>query len=77
MTTTKITSKHLTTVPSEVRKRFGLGAGDELEWIPTAAEVIVKPKKRGKGGSLIEMIGLLETRDKTDITRDHNKILYG
>ena len=77
MVTTKITSKHLTTVPSEVRKRFGLEAEDELEWIPTAVEIIVKPKKKGKGSSLVELIGLLETGDKTDITRDHNKILYG
>jgi AbrB family looped-hinge helix DNA binding protein len=32
MAKSKITTKNQTTVPREVRKRLGVGPGDELEW---------------------------------------------
>lgn len=40
-------------------------------------EVIVKPRKAKKTGDpLLELIGLVHD-EPTDVTRDHNKLLYG
>lgn len=77
MTTTKVSKKYLTSVPSEVRNKFGLEVGDELEWLPMATEIVVKPKRRRTGEDpLVQIVGLVEA-EPSDVTRDHNKILYG
>lgn len=77
MPSTKVTSKYLTSVPSEIRKRFSIEPGDALEWIAIDQEVIIKPRKTKKTGDpLLELIGLVND-EPTDVTRDHNKLLYG
>ncbi len=76
MATSKLSKKYLTSVPSEVRKKFGLGAGDELEWVPMGDEIIVKVRMRTKEDPLLKVIGMAEG-EPTDVNRDHNKILYG
>jgi len=77
MATTKVSKKYLTSVPSEVRDKFGIEVGDELEWLPMATEIVVKPKRKRTGeDSLAQIVGLVEA-GPSDVTRDHNKILYG
>ncbi|MCS4542399.1 MAG: AbrB/MazE/SpoVT family DNA-binding domain-containing protein [Euryarchaeota archaeon] len=77
MATTKVSKKYLTSVPSEIRKIFGLEVGDELEWLPMGAEIVVKLKrKKIKKDPLLQMVGLVEA-DPSDVTKNHNKILYG
>ena len=77
MAATKISKKYLTSVPSEVRKKFGLEIGDELEWVPMATEIVIKPRrKRIKEDPLLQIIGLIKAKP-SDITKHHNKILYG
>ncbi|MEW6222514.1 MAG: AbrB/MazE/SpoVT family DNA-binding domain-containing protein [Candidatus Hadarchaeota archaeon] len=77
MATTKVSKKYLTSVPSDVRRMFGLEVGDELEWLPMAAEIVVKPRrKKIKKDPLLQMVGLVEA-DPSDVTKNHNKILYG
>jgi len=77
MAITRISKKYLTAVPAEVRKIFQLEAGDELEWLPLKSEIIIKPIKR-KGGKdpILEIIGMVDA-EPTDVTRDHDRILYG
>jgi bifunctional DNA-binding transcriptional regulator/antitoxin component of YhaV-PrlF toxin-antitoxin module len=77
MATTRISKKYLTAVPAEVRRIFQLEAGDELEWLPLKSEIIVKPiKKKGGKDPILEIIGMVDA-EPTDVTRDHDKILYG
>ncbi|MEM2289753.1 MAG: AbrB/MazE/SpoVT family DNA-binding domain-containing protein [Candidatus Hadarchaeales archaeon] len=73
---TKVSKKYLTSIPSNIRKIFAIEVGDELEWLPMQTEIIVKPKRRVKEDPLLQMIGLLEA-EPSDVTKDHNKILYG
>ena len=75
--TTKVSKKYLTSVPSEVRDKFGLEVGDELEWLPMGTEIVVKPKRKRTGEDpLVQIVGLVEA-GPSDVTRDHNKVLYG
>jgi AbrB family looped-hinge helix DNA binding protein len=77
MATTKVSKKYLTSVPSEVRDKFGLEVGDELEWLSMATEIVVKPKRKRTGeDSLVEIVGLVDA-EPSDVTKDHNKVLYG
>jgi AbrB family looped-hinge helix DNA binding protein len=76
MVTTKVSKKYLTSVPSEIRKEFGLEVGDELEWLPMQSEIIVRPRRKKTKDPLLRMVGLVEA-EPSDVTRDHNKILYG
>jgi bifunctional DNA-binding transcriptional regulator/antitoxin component of YhaV-PrlF toxin-antitoxin module len=77
MATTRISKKYLTAVPAEVRRIFQLEAGDELEWLPLKSEIIVKPIKRKRGRDpILDIIGMVDA-EPTDVTRDHDKILYG
>ena len=75
--TTKVSKKYLTSVPSEVRDKFGLEVGDELEWLPMGTEIVVKPRRKRTGEDpLVQIVGLVEA-GPSDVTRDHNKVLYG
>jgi AbrB family looped-hinge helix DNA binding protein len=76
MVTTKVSKKYLTSVPSEIRKKFKLEVGDELEWIPMVDEIVVRPKKQTQKDPLTELIGLAEA-PPSNITAEHNRILYG
>jgi len=77
MATTKVSKKYLTSVPSEVRDKLGIEVGDELEWLQMETEIIVKPRRKRTGEDpLIQIVGLVEA-GPSDVTRDHNKILYG
>lgn len=51
--------------------------GDGLEWLPMATEIVVKPKRKRTDEDLpVQIVGLVEA-GPSDVTRDHNKILYG
>jgi len=76
MATSKLSKKYLTSVPSEVRKKLGLNAGDELEWLPMGTEIIVKIRIKSKEDPLLQIIGMADGKP-SDVTRDHNKVLYG
>lgn len=76
MSLTKVTAKNLTSVPSEIRKKLNIEPGDELEWIAFNEEIVVKPRKKRRGDPLKEIIGIVQD-EPTDVTRDHNRLLYG
>lgn len=42
LTDTKISEKHLTTVPKPVRNYLGIGEGDRLEWHVEDGEIVVR-----------------------------------
>ncbi|CEL24518.1 hypothetical protein MB9_0877 [Methanobacterium formicicum] len=46
MTETKISKGFQTVVPAEIRKKFKVGPGDVLEWIPTENGVELKFRKK-------------------------------
>ena len=77
MVTTKVSKKYLTSVQLEAGDKFGIEVGDGLEWLPMATEIVVKPKRKRTDEDLpVQIVGLVEA-GPSDVTRDHNKILYG
>lgn len=45
MTTSTITSKGQTTIPKEIRDRFGLHAGDKIDYVVDAeGQLVIKPR---------------------------------
>jgi AbrB family looped-hinge helix DNA binding protein len=49
--TTKITDKGQTTIPQELREKYGIEPGDEVEWIETEDGLVLKKvaDDRGRG----------------------------
>ena len=58
---TKITRKYQTTVPEEVRKRLGVGAGSEVRWHVVREFVIVDAHRKIK-----DPVKFLTTQIKVD-----------
>lgn len=44
-TLSKVTAQGQTSVPSEVRRRLGIGPGSTLEWTEERGEVVVRRKR--------------------------------
>jgi AbrB family looped-hinge helix DNA binding protein len=42
LTTTKVSGKHLTTIPKPVRNFLGVEEGDDVEWHVVDGEIIVR-----------------------------------
>ncbi len=40
--TTKVTEKGQTTIPRDLRQKYGIEAGDEVEWVETEEGVVLK-----------------------------------
>ncbi len=40
---TKVTKRAQTSVPAEIRRRYGIGEGDMLEWVDDGGEIRVIP----------------------------------
>ena len=68
---TSVTKRGQTVIPAEIRKRYGIQAGDQLVWLDDGKSIKVIPvpgdpvralRGRGKGERLVER--LLETRKK-------------
>jgi looped-hinge helix DNA binding domain, AbrB family len=47
--TTKITERGQTTIPQELREKYGIEPGDEVEWVETDDGLVVK-KLANNGG---------------------------
>ena len=49
--TTKVTDKGQTTIPQELREKYGIEPGDEVEWIETEDGLVLKKvaDDRGRG----------------------------
>jgi AbrB family looped-hinge helix DNA binding protein len=66
-----ITERGLTVIPAQIRKRYGLAAGDRLVWlddgqlikvIPVPSDPVRALRGRGKGENLLE--ALLKSRQE-------------
>jgi AbrB family looped-hinge helix DNA binding protein len=58
---TKISKGFQTVVPSEIRKKFNIGPGDQLEWILSNDEVKLKFRKKVSIEDIMGMLDLPET----------------
>ena len=47
--TTRVTDKGQTTIPKDLRERYGIEPGDEVEWIGTEDGLAVKKRSRFGG----------------------------
>lgn len=49
--TTKVTEKGQTTIPQELREKYGIEPGDEVEWLETDEGLVLKKvaDDRGRG----------------------------
>jgi len=70
---TKVTKRAQTSVPSSIRKRYGIGEGDMLEWmddgqtiriIPIAADPIRALRGRARGEDLVQKLLTAREEDR-------------
>ncbi|MBI4213362.1 MAG: AbrB/MazE/SpoVT family DNA-binding domain-containing protein [Chloroflexi bacterium] len=70
---TTLTQRGQTVVPAELRRRYGLREGDQLEWvdtgnglrvIPLPADPVAALRGRGKGERLLERLLEERARDR-------------
>ena len=64
MATAKITSKGQITLPKEVRRRLGIGPGDEVDFIEENGVYVLK--KRVKGSPFDAYVGFLKNQRGSD-----------
>jgi AbrB family looped-hinge helix DNA binding protein len=57
---TKISKGFQTVVPAEIRKKFKVGPGDQLEWILSDGEVKLKFRKKV---SLDDVLGIIDVHE--------------
>ncbi len=68
----RITSKGQVTIPQELRERFGLGAGTEVEVVAADDGALIRPvKHRTRGQALISAL-----RDRADGGLTADQVLY-
>jgi antitoxin PrlF len=64
MVTAKITSKGQITLPKEVRKRLGIGPGDEIEFLEEDGRYLLK--KKVKTSPFDQYMGFLQNQKGSD-----------
>lgn len=74
---TKVSSGFQTVLPSEIRKKFGVGPGDEVVWTLVGDEIFVRVKKKGGKDPLAKLIGAFPTKTKADATAEIDAVVYG
>jgi AbrB family looped-hinge helix DNA binding protein len=57
---TKISKGFQTVVPADIRKKFGVGPGDTLEWVPTENGIELRFRKKL---SLWDIAGVVEVEE--------------
>jgi AbrB family looped-hinge helix DNA binding protein len=62
--TTRVTEKGQTTIPQELRERYGIEPGDEVTWVETEAGIVLrKAVTEGGRGMLVPDDTDAETRE--------------
>ncbi|EKQ51544.1 MAG: looped-hinge helix DNA binding domain, AbrB family [Methanobacterium sp. Maddingley MBC34] len=61
MAETKISRGFQTVVPAEIRKKFDVGPGDIMEWIPTDSGVELRFRKKVNINDILGMVEGPET----------------
>jgi AbrB family looped-hinge helix DNA binding protein len=51
--TTKVTDKGQTTIPQELREKYGIEPGDEVEWIETEDGLVLKKVANDRGRGML------------------------
>jgi len=64
----RITSKGQVTIPQELRERFGLGPGAEVEVVPTDEGALVRSVDRGTRGT--ELVARLRDSGDTGMSAE-------
>jgi antitoxin PrlF len=64
MATSRVTSKGQITLPLEVRKRLGIGPGDEVEFLEENGRYLLK--KRVKDSPFDQYMGFLQNQKGSD-----------
>lgn len=63
--TTKVTEKGQTTIPQELRERYGIEPGDEVEWVETDQGMVLRKAVTDSGrGMLVPENTDKETREE-------------
>ena len=75
--TTRVSKGFQTVVPASLRRRFGLGPGDEVVWTVVGDEVYVRVRKVGGEDPLKALIGALPTAGECDATAELDEAVYG
>ncbi|MBU4535233.1 MAG: AbrB/MazE/SpoVT family DNA-binding domain-containing protein [Euryarchaeota archaeon] len=70
---TKISKGFQTVVPSEIRKKYSIGPGDLVEWVPSNEGVKLRFRKKT---SLQDITGIVETKE-TDTVKLKKKVQRG
>lgn len=61
---TRVTEKGQTTIPKELREKYGLEPGDEVVWLDTDEGIVVKKRTQTSGrGMLLPPETSAETRE--------------
>lgn len=50
---TRVTEKGQATIPKELREKYDLESGDEVVWIDTGEEIVVKKRSRTGGRGML------------------------
>lgn len=74
---TKVSKGFQTVLPAAVRKKFGVGPGDEVIWTIVGDEVFIRVRKKGGKDPLSEFIGNLPTEGEADATQEIDAIVHG
>jgi len=75
--TTKVSGGFQTVLPAEIRKKFGVGPGDEVIWTMIEDEIFVRIRKKGRIDPLVKLIGAFPTTKKADATMEIDAVVYG
>ncbi len=75
--TTRVSKGFQTVVPASLRKRFGVGPGDEVVWTILGDEVYIRVRKASGEDPLKALIGALPTEREADATAELDEVVHG
>lgn len=70
----KVTSKLQLTVPKAIADRYGIRAGDELEWIPAGESIRVIPAGKTPDERVLSLQERLDLFDKASQRQRHREV---
>jgi len=74
---TKVSKGFQTVVPSRVRKRLKVDAGDEIVWSIVGNELYLRIRKVNKSDPLEDLIGKLPTEVEANATEEIDEVAWG
>ena len=72
----KVTSKRQVTIPKDIADRYGIGPGDEIDWIPSgdAIRVVPSPSARHTALTVEERLELFDRATERQLRRQQGRV---